>query len=96
MPDRWRAGAAQSGISEDISPACRETPVRDVLSQNSERGRKEPYQALVLWRETTTPRATSQRGPSWKGFPRDPCRSDWGHEWATESCLQRQRVHAAL
>src|SRR5680860_800059 len=26
---------AESGISRDISPACRETPVRDVLNQNT-------------------------------------------------------------
>jgi hypothetical protein len=29
------AARAQSGISEDISPACLETSVRDVLNQNT-------------------------------------------------------------
>jgi len=35
MPARSARATTHSGISGDISPACRETPVRDVLSQDT-------------------------------------------------------------
>ena len=35
ISERWPRAVSQSGISGDISPACRETPVRDVVNHNT-------------------------------------------------------------
>jgi hypothetical protein len=42
-PAGWKPATAQSGITGDNSPACRETPVRDVLNHNTARGTSQTF-----------------------------------------------------